>query len=931
MLMCLSVLGSFNAYADANKNSLNGQAQFSDKPKITVEMIERAKQVDAATSVKDLILENPALQKTIENKQAFKEVLSAALKNKMDVSRQKEIPPPEFSSHDWQSLTDKSIAKTIGWVDDVNAGNFCCGYYQSPILNLDNQSVVPVLQAPTEINAMQTQFEQHGDSILIGKVISKQPGRLLTAEKAYLYRNHETGKINTADFYGDVHLYEPNKLITGQYAHLHFDSDKAEVNNAIYRMNTKLTLEKELPEKTVDGLTHIFSLNAWGRALKIKRIKKGLFELFEASYTSCAPTHSVWMMKAKRLVLNQNKGWGQAWHSKLYVKGLPVFYWPYFNFPIDDRRKSGFLYPSYGLSTTSGATFTIPYYWNMAPNYDWLITPVSMAKRGVQLNNHFRFLTSRDKGSVQFSFLPNDAAFKNFRDNATIAHYVGRQADLDRLQDLQANRWQLRLLEETQYNANWSTAWDLHRVSDDYYFEDFSSKMGSQDQLLQSFSVKYADDLMGSNIAFKNFQTLHPIDQSPLGNPYNQLPVWNFNGHLPYETGGLRYETRGEMINFTHYPTPAQSENIPYGQRLWMRPGVSYPIQEIYGYLTPSIKLDMAKDFVHYQETGFDKEPQRAIPLFVLKGGVFFERPLSWFKQDYTQTLEPEAQYLYVPTHYQGDFPLFTTGLSSMSYTQIFSDNRFTDVDRFGDANQVALGLTSRFMESYTGLETVTARVAELIYFKDRVVRLCTTPGCHDISGISDKNRHSPVITELDYQMNPNWRVSTQALWETNDLTPLSQAVHFNYRSDYQHIFNIGYTFSQPQTPFRVGGLDVNRQDQVLGSAPKQLISSILWPIPFVKQWAMIGYANYDVAQHHALGTYWGAEYNTCCFAIRALSSREFKFNDYPTGQHIYNNTFYLQFVLKGLGTYGLHNPNGLLSEIDSYKDPYKVSFSSFQ
>ena len=56
------------------------------------------------------------------------------------------------------------------------------------------------------------------------------------------------------------------------------------------------------------------------------------------------------------------------------VKEIPVFYTPALGFPLDDRRLTGFLFPSYSVGSTSGTEIVTPFYWNLAPNYDLLIS-----------------------------------------------------------------------------------------------------------------------------------------------------------------------------------------------------------------------------------------------------------------------------------------------------------------------------------------------------------------------------------------------------------------------------------------------------------------------------------------------------------------------------------------------------------------------------
>src|SRR5690606_9788542 len=97
---------------------------------------------------------------------------------------------------------------------------------------------------------------------------------------------------------------------------------------------------------------------------------------------------------------------------------------------------------------------------------------------------------------------------------------------------------------------------------------------------------------------------------------------------------------------------------------------------------------------------GFDDSPDRAVPIVSLDSGLYFDRDTSWFGNAMRQTFEPRAYYLYVPNEDQTDIPVFDTGESSFSYASLWRDNRFSGKDRIGDANQLSLGFTSRWIEA---------------------------------------------------------------------------------------------------------------------------------------------------------------------------------------------------------------------------------------
>src|SRR5699024_7780254 len=122
-------------------------------------------------------------------------------------------------------------------------------------------------------------------------------------------------------------------------------------------------------------------------------------------------------------------------NSVLHIYGLPVFYFPYFNFPIDDRRHTGFLVPVYGSSSDSGYMLALPYYINLAPNYDATVVPRFLSERGVQLSGQFRYRTRHHHGELDVAWLHNDSKYGgrdrgvvDFRHTGKLLPHVGIQA-----------------------------------------------------------------------------------------------------------------------------------------------------------------------------------------------------------------------------------------------------------------------------------------------------------------------------------------------------------------------------------------------------------------------------------------------------------------------------------------------------------------------
>jgi LPS-assembly protein len=308
------------------------------------------------------------------------------------------------------------------------------------------------------------------------------------------------------------------------------------------------------------------------------------------------------------------------------------------------------------------------------------------------------------------------------------------------------------------------------------------------------------------------------------------------------------------------------------------------------------------------------KNMSLAVPIMDLNSGLYFDRDMTFFTHKMRQTLEPQIYYLYVPYHNQDKFPVFDTTENTLTYDQLFTYNRFSGLDRIGDANQVSVGLTTRFIDRNSGFERIRAGIGEIIYFANRNVTLCTLndPNCPPPTVIRDNTlRRSPLTAVLDYHLNPNWSLTANTIWNTQINEMDNQSIVLQYRRDADRIINLGYSFVRQGDP--QPGLAPNAS----GNNLKQTDLSFAWPI--VYNWSAVGRWTESINEGHFQNLLAGLQYDSCCWAVRALAGRTFLNLD-ANNVPVYNDEFYFQFALKGLGTFGPGDPTQLLnSSINGY------------
>lgn len=850
-----------------------------------------------------------------------------------------------------------NIPELLGWVPLTNCKTVCCGYYKDPLAPYATQVLPPAGTTAVLVNAQQSSFSQTGTSILIGNVTFVQPGRIISADQATLNRD-STGQASTADLNGQVVLREPGKLVIGQSGHIDFQTKLMSIYHAIYHYALSATKPfavsgvKNLSSPTAP--TPIITNNdnalppppnAWGIAYNVAEVQKNVVVLTKATYTTCAPTENTWRISAGKIILNENTGRGVAYNMWLDVKGIPIFYSPYFNFPIQKKRKTGFLFPAVSHTSNGGYSFGLPFYWNLAPNYDATITPIIYSKRGFQADANFRYLFPWSNGEFSGGFLPYDGSFAEFQQDAK-TDFAGNDA-LGRLLNSSDSRGYFSWQNSATYDVHWKSSINYNYVTDDYYIEDFDMpKTLVSNQLPQQANLSYSGEIWNFLAKIQNFETLHPVNQTVVNNTYESLPELDLNAFLPDQDYGLDYRLNDQFIFFQRSANPGETSitNVglndgtpPGAGRFNINPSISLPITGLPGYFTPTIAFEDTYYSINDQAVGYNNQINRALPIIDVDTGLYFDRDFSWFNNEYQQTLEPRLFYLYVPYRNQTDIPLFDSALVPFGYNALFLTNRFSGLDRLGDANQISYSLTSKFLDEETGAQKLSVSLGQIFYFENRLVSTCNqtgTPGavssdsvCTNalalVGATSTTERFSPFAGQATYNFNHGWTATANEAWDPTEHRTISGNVNLQYMPETNKIINFNYNFLSfgNQPVLEPGG----QPDESVSSKNNlnTLGTSLAWPVPYSNRWQVVGGWNYDLAHHYPQTYLYGLQYSSCCWAVRAVAGRTFiglNENNNP----MFNNGFYLQWQFTGLGTVGNADPASLLvGNIPGYQDVF--------
>lgn len=551
--------------------------------------------------------------------------------------------------------------------------------------------------------------------------------------------------------------------------------------------------------------------NPHGRGTAAKMLFEGedRYRLEQARYTTCPVGDDDWFLRANALDIDRTTQDGTAYHASVEFLGVPILYSPWLSFPLDKTRRSGFLAPSFGSTGRSGSEFTLPYYWNIAPNRDAIVYARVMQKRGMQLNNELRYLDETYGGKAGVEFLPND-------------------------QLLGMDRYFLSLNHTQNLAPGLTGVLNLQKASDNDYFRDLGTQLATTSQITlpREGTLSYNLGNWGVLARAQTFQTLQD-PSAPVAVPYHRLPQVQLNGGSR-DILGTDMALSGEYVNFTH---PSQVN----GQRLTFYPNVSLPLAQTYGYFTPKLGWH-ATQYALDQTTAGPADITRTMPVFSVDSGLHFERDTGVFDLPYRQTLEPRLYYLNVPYRDQKLIPNFDSGQADFNYARLFTENRFSGGDRFNDANHLTLAVTSRMLEAESGRERIRATLGQRYYFQDQLVTLPDTPV---VTG-----KTSDILALVSGNISSQW--SLDSGWQYSQSENLTE--RFNVGARYQpgisKTLNMGYRYTREQL--------------------KQVDFSSQWPL--TGRWNGLGRLNYSLPDSKMLEGLAGVEYNAGCWAFRTVA-----------------------------------------------------------
>lgn len=748
----------------------------------------------------------------------------------------------------------------------------------SPWLN----ETLPVLsnqQAATVLWGKHIQGQLDKQITVIGNAELRRPGDILKANHIHY---DQTQNIATAQ--GNIILNRQGNVFKGDKLQLQLDGYTGGFDNVRYQV---LKTEGAGAASRVDFIDQKRSIihdgtystcQACANRSKTKHDKKG---------DKTVERKPAWYIKGKRIYIDQERDEGFVEQGALVFGGVPIIPVPRFGFPLSDARRSGFLPPTFNVSTISGVEYSQPYYFNIAPNRDATLTNNLSSKRGIDLHGKFRYLEPNYYGQLAGNFMLNDRITKT-------------------------NRWSYRVQHSQRFPFNQlgrlGLTIDATRVSDNTYWRDFKDFTGmrthtvSERQLPSTVTVDWAKGFWSAYIKAQRWQTLQLPAPDNIVPPFDKLP----QVHARYVRSNVKGFEVSLDLDMTQFKSKPTLTGYPNGTRAHIHGKVSRPWLRSWGFLTPGVEFNAMRYHTDTAMSNGKRSGGMVLPTLSVDSGLVFERNSEIFNTDIKQTLEPRLFYTYTPYKKQSHLPVYDSAEKSFNFASIFSSNPFTGTDRIANNNSLTMGVTSRFYSAKTGAELARLSVAQRYRFSPRRVYLGANR--------NTQNSFSNVLLDGQVNWHPHWNARVSATYDQK--APSNKKI-------VDGRFGIQYAPS----PYRVLSANTSYQANVHQQV------DVGWQWPLNDLWGdkgrqfppgrgqgggrlySIGRVHYSVKERRVTDALLGLEYDACCWIGRIAWRRQ----QTQTMPRVVDNSVMLQIEFVGLSKLGTRTLGAFREHIPGY------------
>jgi len=851
-------------------------------------------------------------------------------------------------------------------VNLTKAGQLTCQQYY-PICETcaNSQLLLPFekfssLTNTLEFEADESEIIDNDNYLITGNVELKSDSHFLSADKVEISKTDQSSKAS-----GNVKYQDKNFFLISDDLNIQKENDELiiKVEKASYQeINSKANGTAEKILKTLDYAI-----------------------LDEPTYSMCPINDSTWYVKAKKIHFNFKTNRITADQANFIFFDFPILYLPKYSW-IREGRGSGFLTPTFNIYNESGLQsnellIKTPYYINIAPDKDLLISLGYLSSRGALYEGSYRQLIdpskSQDHGlfTFEFKYLFNDyiTNLNRWLVNTTVeldlsdkTHFnlrYNRASDSEFFSQIARDgNADERLNSHVKFTYNNPplplkasegvealTKSDLEKLSDsELILKTIGSgnadkiEFGGSDALdptIPSYKKELAnrEELIGALEGLTETLvepskgkalTMSDLEDAGLTKPklsdivdktkittvnYGRNIIGNANtNHLSFaissedeqvvNAGSPSYVKNLETSIFSRSVSDDSTLDLSFistnfnhkttGNDTGIRTHGEVNFHKSLGALRPidisRLSTNTRLALSHYALDNKTNET-RVVGGFDIDLSFPFRRKTTLFGPETTNRIIPKISYDYTSKQKQALIPIFDT-LDTideyLTYSSLFSGERYTGIDRFVNENDITLGIQSIYNYKDDRLDensSLTFALAQRYYGDDEVVS--------DTENIDfeTRSKYSDIFASAALTIN-DFSTYAKLQYDPKNFNLTKSRIGFNYNLHPRNFITLTLADSGSERNLNItGAYPISNRLHIFGGIDKNLSSGVL---------------NKETT---------GVAYESCCWSARLA---HFKTSagagyDYSTG---------FELIFKGLGTTDSYIRDRIKADLPEYK-----------
>jgi LPS-assembly protein len=593
----------------------------------------------------------------------------------------------------------------------------------------------------------------------------------------------------------------------------------------------------------------------------------------------------LWCISASTVIHDQQAQTITYQDARFELFGMPVLWVPYFQHADPSvKRKSGFLMPEFSGSETLGYGMTIPYYFALAPNYDFTFYPMYTSRQGVLWQGEWRHRLENGQYYVKLAGIDQDA-------DQLPSSIVNRQ---------QYEGWRGSIQTKGLFSLSswWKLGWDVTLESDDTF-----RRFYKLDNILLTDRV---DKVFLSGISDRNYfgaelyhfgGLMFNTDPTSSGNSESYAyPIIDYNyifadpilgGELRWNTNALSFSDNQQPLSpmFANLGTEQMNRvttEVNWRRRFTDPIGITYtPFGQLRG------DVYQINNYLNPETNTIESETSLARGLAL--GGVTVAYPWVANSRYGSHVIEPIGQIIARQNSVrQSDLPDEDAKSLIFDDTNLFDWDKFSGYDRIETGTRANVGLQYTFQANYGGYARILAgesyQLSGTNAYANPGVDTDGNPVFTPFSGL--QTSRSDFVLGAYVAPIQGLQLISQSRFDQGDLSLRTQnaAAQVGFGP-----FSASAIYAFLNTDPTNGINDA--QEDVYGSLGIRLTD----------RWSIAGAVRYDIDADQIASDMIQARYADECFVLTATYTD----NYYQNAELVDGQTIMLRFELKHLGEFG--------------------------